>query len=67
MDLAAPQPELTVWLATIRENPRVAKAVQHAPEQGGKTRAVQPIAMEQSVGSEGGVGLVVHPSKTREK
>jgi hypothetical protein len=59
-----PKPELTV---RVRGNPRVAKAVQHVQEQGGKTKAVQPIAMEPSVGSKGGIGVVVHLSKTREK
>jgi hypothetical protein len=29
MDLAAPQPELTVRMATVCENPYVAKEVQH--------------------------------------
>jgi hypothetical protein len=47
--------------------PRVAKAVQHVPEEGGKTGAVQPVTTELSVGSEGGIGVVVHLSKTREK
>jgi hypothetical protein len=56
-----------VRVATVRGNLRVAKAVQHVPEQGGKTRAVQPVATEQSVGSEGGIWVVVHLSKTREK
>jgi hypothetical protein len=50
--------KLTVRATTIRESPRVAKVVQHVPEQGGKAKAV---------GSEGGVGVVVHLSKTREK
>jgi hypothetical protein len=67
MDLAAPQPELTVWAAAIRGKPRVAEAVQHIPEQGGKPRAVQPVATELSVGSKGGVGAVSHLSKIREK
>jgi hypothetical protein len=51
----------------VRGNPRVAKEVQHIPEQGGKTGAVQPITTEPSIRSEGGVGVVVHLSKTREK
>jgi ATP adenylyltransferase/5',5'''-P-1,P-4-tetraphosphate phosphorylase II len=51
----------------VRGNPRVAKEVQHIPEQGAKTGAVQPITTEPSVRSEGGVGVVVHLSKTREK
>jgi hypothetical protein len=67
MDLAAPKPELMVWVTTVRGGPRVAKAVQHIPEEGGKTGAVQPITTELSVGSEGGIGVVVHLSKTREK
>jgi hypothetical protein len=41
--------------------------VQRIPEQGGKTGAVQPVTMEPSVGSEGGVELVIHLSKKREK
>jgi hypothetical protein len=40
MDLAAPQPELTVRMATVRGKPRVAEAVQYIPEQGGKPGAV---------------------------
>jgi hypothetical protein len=52
MDLAAPQPELTV---------------QHVPKQGGKPGAAQPVTMEPSVGSKGGVGVVIYLSKTREK
>jgi hypothetical protein len=67
MDLAAPQPELTVQTAVIRGKPRVAETVQHVPEQGGKPRAVQPITMKPSIGSKGGVGVVIHLSKTREK
>jgi hypothetical protein len=67
MDLAAPQPELTVWTAVIRGKPRVAKAVQHVSEQGGKPGAVQPVTTEPSIGSKGGVGVVIHLSKTREK
>jgi hypothetical protein len=67
MDLVAPQPKLTVWAATVCGNPRAAKAVQQVPEQGGKTEAVQPITTEPSVSSEGGVGVVIHLSKTREK
>jgi hypothetical protein len=67
MDFAAPKPELMVRVATVHGNPRVAKAVQHIPEQGGKTGALQPVTMEPSVGSEGGVGVVVHLLKTREK
>jgi hypothetical protein len=67
MDLAAPQPELTVRVAAIRGKPRVAEAVQYVPKQGGKPGAVQPVATEPSVGSKGGVGVVIHLSKTREK
>jgi hypothetical protein len=40
MDLAAPQPKLTVWAAVIRGKPRVAEVVQHVSEQGGKSGAV---------------------------
>jgi hypothetical protein len=67
MDLAAPQAELMVWAAAVRGKPRIAEAVQHVPEQGGKPGAVQPVATEPSVGSQGGVGVVIHLSKTREK
>jgi hypothetical protein len=67
MDLVMPQLKLTVRTAMVCGNPRVAKAVQHVLEQGGKTRAVQPVTTEPSVGSEGGTGVVVHLSKTREK
>jgi hypothetical protein len=67
MDLTAPKPELTVWAAMVRENPHVAKAVQHVPKQGGKTGAVQPVTTEPSVGFEGGVGVVIHLSKIGEK
>jgi hypothetical protein len=67
MDLAMPQPKLTVRTTTVHGNPRVAEAVQHVPEQGGKTRAVQPITTEPSVSSKGGIGVVIHLSKTREK
>jgi hypothetical protein len=67
MDLAAPQPELTVRTATVRGKPCVAKVVQHVPEQGGKPGAVQPVTTEPSVGSKGGVGVVIHLPKIREK
>jgi hypothetical protein len=67
IDLAAPQPKLMEWMATVCGSPRVAKAVQHIPEQGGKTRVVQPITREPSVDSEGGVGVVIYLSKTKEK
>jgi hypothetical protein len=67
MDLAAPQHELMVWTATVRGEPRVAEAVQHVPEQGGKPGAVQPVTTEPSIGSKGGVGVVIHLSETRGK
>jgi hypothetical protein len=67
MDLAAPQPKLTVWAAAIRGKPRVSKSVQHIPEEGGKHGAVQPITTEASIGSKGGVGVVIHLLETREK
>jgi hypothetical protein len=67
MDLAAPQSKLTVQTATVRGKPRVAEVVQHILEQGGKPGAVQPITTEPSIGSKGGVGVVIHLSKTREK
>jgi hypothetical protein len=67
VDLAAPQPELTVRTTTVCGKPRVAVAVQHVPKQGGKSGAVQPVTTEPSVGSKGGVGVVIHLSKTREK
>jgi hypothetical protein len=67
MDLAAPQPKLTVRTATVCGEPRVVEAVQHVPEQGGKPGAVQPVTTEPSVGSKGAIGVVIHLSKTREK
>jgi hypothetical protein len=67
MDLATPQPKLMVRTATVRRKPRVVKAVQHVPEQGGKPGAVQPVTTEPSVGFKGGVGVVIHLSKIREK
>jgi hypothetical protein len=67
MDLAAPQPELTVRMATVCRNSRVAKAVRHIPEHGGKTGMVQPVTLEPSIVSEGGIGVVIHLLKTREK
>jgi hypothetical protein len=67
MDLAAPQPELAVWTAAIRGKPHVAEAMQHIQKQGGKSGAVQPVTTEPSVGSKGGVGVVIHLSKTRKK
>jgi hypothetical protein len=67
MDLAAPQPKLMVWAATVCGKSRVAEAMQHVPEQGGKPGAVQPITTEPSVGSQDDVGVVIHLLKTREK
>jgi hypothetical protein len=67
MDLAAPQPELMVQAAAIRRKPRVTEAVQHVPEQGGKPGPVQPITTEPSVSSKGGIGVVIHLLKTKEK
>jgi hypothetical protein len=67
MDLAAPQPKLAVWTTTVRGKTRIAEAVQHVPKQGGKPGAVQPITTEPSVGSKGGIGVVIYLSKTREK
>jgi hypothetical protein len=52
MDLTAPQLELMVRTTT---------------EQGEKPGAVQPITTEPSVGSKGGIGVVIHLLKTREK
>jgi hypothetical protein len=56
-----------VRTATIRGEPHVAEVVQHVPEQGGKPGAVQPVTAKPSVGSKGGVGVVIHLSKTSEK
>jgi hypothetical protein len=67
MDLAAPQPKLTVRTATVHRKPRAAETVQHVPEQGGKPGMVQPVTTEPSVGSKGGVGVVVYLLKIREK
>jgi hypothetical protein len=67
MDLAAPQAELTVRAAVIRGKPRVVEAVQHVLEQGGNPGMVQPITTEPSIGFKGGVEVVIHLSKTREK
>jgi hypothetical protein len=63
MDLVAPKPELTVWMAMVRGGPHVAKTVHHVPEQGGKTGAVQSITIEPSVISESDVWVVVHLRK----
>jgi hypothetical protein len=49
-----------VQVVTIRGKPRVAKTVQHVSEQGGKPGAGQPVTTEPSVGSKGGVGVVIH-------
>jgi hypothetical protein len=67
MDLAAPQPKLTLRATMVCGKPRIAKMVQHVPEHGGKPGAVQPVATEPFVGSKGGIGVVIHLSKTREK
>jgi hypothetical protein len=67
MDLAAPQPEQTVWTVMVRGKPCVAEAVQHVPKKGRKLGAVQPVTTEPSMESKGGVGVVIHLSKTREK
>jgi hypothetical protein len=63
MDLAAPQSELTVQTTVIRGTTLVAEAVQHVSEQGKKLGAVQPVTTEPSIGSKGGVGVVIHLSK----
>jgi hypothetical protein len=67
IDLAGPKPELTRWVTMVHGGPHVAKAVQHVLEQGEKTRTVQPVTTEPFVTSEGGVGVVIHLSKTRER
>jgi hypothetical protein len=67
MDLAAPEPKLMVRAAAICRKPRVAEAVQHVLEQGVKPEAVQPVTTEPSVGSKGGIGVVIHLLETREK
>jgi hypothetical protein len=67
MDLAAPQPELMIWAATVCGQPHVAKTVQHVLEQGGKPGVVQPVTMEPSVGSKCGIEVVIYLSNTREK
>jgi hypothetical protein len=67
MDFLVPQPKLTVWAAMVRGKPRVTEMVQHVPELGGKLGAVQPVTMKPSIGSKGGVGVVIHLLKTREK
>jgi hypothetical protein len=60
LDLATPQPELTVRTATVRGKTCVAEAVQHVPKQGGKPGAVEPVTTEPSVSSKGGVGVVIN-------
>jgi hypothetical protein len=64
MDLAASMPELTVRATTVRGSPRVAETVKHVLEQGQKARTVQPVTTKPSVGPKGGIGAVVHLSKT---
>jgi hypothetical protein len=66
MYLVAPQPELTVRMATVRGEPCVAKALQHVSEQGGKPGAVQPVTTEPSVSSKSDVVVVIHLLKTME-
>jgi hypothetical protein len=46
VDLTMAKPELMVRVTTVRGSPRVAKAVQHVPEQGGKAGTVQFVATE---------------------
>jgi hypothetical protein len=65
MDLAVPQPKLMVHAAMVREKPRIAEAVQHVLEQGGKPGTVQPVTTKPSTGSKGGIEVVIHLSKTR--
>jgi hypothetical protein len=67
VDLVASTPEFTVQASAVCGSPCVAKAVQHILKQGGKAKTVQPVTTEPSVGSEGGVGVVIHLSKIREK
>jgi hypothetical protein len=67
MDLAAPQLELMVWTAMVREEPRVAEAVQHVPEQGGKPGAVQTVTTEPSVENNGRNESTFHPSNRDNK
>jgi hypothetical protein len=54
-------------MTTVHGKPCIAEVVQHVPKQGGKPRAVQPVTTEPSVGSTGGVWIVIHLLKTREK
>jgi hypothetical protein len=67
VDLTASTPELTVRVATVHGGPRVAKVVQHALKQGREAGMVQPITTKPSIGSEGGIGVVIHLSKIKEK
>jgi hypothetical protein len=67
VDLAASTPEFTVWATMVRGSPHVAEMVEHVPELGWKARMEQPIIMEPSISPKGGVGVVVHLSKTRKK
>jgi hypothetical protein len=56
-----------IRVAMVCRSLRVAKTVEHVPEQSRKDGMVQPIATKPSIGPEGGVGVVIHLSKTREK
>jgi hypothetical protein len=67
MDLVASTPELTIRARMVRRSSHVAEMVKDIPKQGWKARTVQPITTELSVNPEGGVGVVVHLSKTRKK
>jgi hypothetical protein len=67
MDLTTSTPEVTVRATTIHGSPCVAEMVEHVPEQDRKVRTVKPVTTEPSVGPEGGVGVVVHLSKTSKK
>jgi hypothetical protein len=67
VDLTASMPELMVRTATVCGSPRVAEMVEHVPEQSQKAGTVQPITTEPSIDLEGGIGVVIHLSKTRKK
>jgi hypothetical protein len=67
VDLAASTPELTVWATTVRGSPHVVEMVEHVPKQGQKAQTVQPVTTEPYIGSEGGIGVLVHLSTTRKK
>jgi hypothetical protein len=54
-----------VQAAVVRGAPRVAKTVQHIPEQGGKAGMVQSVTTKPPVSTKGGLGVVIHPSKQR--